>query len=61
MCETETVTLSVTYYVDAEIDGVTGPQRFGPVCARDKAEQLLVTLAARENVTKATLIREVPS
>ena len=60
MDETETITLPVKYFVDAEIDEVTGPQRFGPL-PKEKAENLLAVLAGRQNVTKATLVREVQS
>ncbi len=57
-CEVETVTVAVNYYVDAEIDGITGAQRFGPVHSCGAAENLLLALSARSNVNKATLVKE---
>lgn len=59
-CEAETVTVLVDYYVDAEIEGVSGAQRFGPVHSCGAAEALLTTLASRSNVNKATLVKETP-
>lgn len=56
-CENETITVPVWFRVDAEVTGVSGVSTFGPVCSREMAEQLLITLSARTNVTKATLVR----
>lgn len=59
-CETETVTVPVNYFVDAEIEGVSGAQRFGPVHSCEAGQNLLLTIAARANVIKATLVKETP-
>ncbi len=55
-CETETVTVKVKYFVDAEMSSVN---RFGPMSSLAQAEALLLVLSARGDVKKATLIREV--
>lgn len=60
-CESETVTLNVQYFVDAEIDGVSGAQAFGPVYCKSDGVVLLNTIAARSNVKKATLRKETVS
>lgn len=44
------------YFVDVEIEGVSGTNRFGPVSTAEKADDLLVVLASRPNVKKATRV-----
>lgn len=55
-CETETVV--VKYWLDAEINGVTGLQRSGPFNTRATAEAALNVLLSRSNVNKATIVKE---
>lgn len=55
-CETETVTVKVHYFVDATMSTIN---RFGPVCSQEAAEQLLLVLAARADVNKAVVVREI--
>lgn len=59
MEETETITVSVRYHVDAEIDGVSGSQRSGPFGSKAAAESAANVLLSRANVRKATIVREV--
>ncbi len=51
-CETEVV--PVTYFVDVEFDDQSGVVPFGPVSSKGSADALLLTLAARVDVKKAT-------
>jgi hypothetical protein len=59
--ETETITVTATYFVDVEYSNQSGESRFGPLSSRAKAEDVLQTLAGRADVKKATLIREIES
>lgn len=59
MPECETVTVTVTYYIDVEFDDVSGVQRFGPVSGSAAADTLLTALASRGDVKKATRVREL--
>jgi hypothetical protein len=61
MMETETVTVTATYFDDVEYSNQSGESRFGPLASRAKAEDVLQTLAGRADVKKATLIREIES
>ena len=55
----ETVQRQVRYWVQASHDGREDGSRFGPVATRDMAEQLLLVIAARPEVVKATILDEV--
>jgi len=57
--ETETITVTATYFVDVEFSNQSGVSRFGPLGSRAKAEDVLQTLASRTDVKKATLVREI--
>lgn len=46
------------YYVYVEIQGISGSRVFGPIKNLDVAEDLLLTLAARENVLTAKLEKQ---
>lgn len=52
----ETVTLDVKYWVEVE---TSTTNRFGPATSQAQADALLLVLAARSDVKKATIIREV--
>jgi cytochrome c oxidase assembly protein Cox11 len=56
--ETETVTVPVVYFIDADVEGLSGSQAFGPVYSLSEAYALLRTLSGRSNVNKATLRKE---
>lgn len=56
--ESETVTVAVHYFIDCDVEGVSGAQSFGPVYNLGEAYRLLNTLSARANVKKATLRKE---
>lgn len=53
MSECETV--PVHYTVTAEFDDQSTPGEFGPIATREVAETVLVSLAGRTDVKKATL------
>lgn len=55
----ETVEMPVRYWVKASTDGREEGNRFGPVSKLDTAEQLLLVVAARQEIVKATIEREV--
>lgn len=57
MSECEVETVPVAYTVTAEFDDQAVPGTFGPVSNRDAAESILVALASREDVKKATLTK----
>lgn len=59
MEETETVTVTVKYYLDAEFSDAAGAQRSGPFGTRGAAETAATALLSRDNTRKVTLIREV--
>jgi hypothetical protein len=59
MPEQETEVVPVHYFVDVGFEDASGNQAFGPIASRAKAEDLLIALASRTDVQKATLRREV--
>lgn len=56
-CETETVV--VEYFIDVEFDDQATPGVFGPISTRDTADAVMVALAGRQDVKKATLRKEI--
>ena len=57
-CETETITKTLQFSVEVEYDDSATLQQFGPVCTRAQAESLLLVLAGRTDVKKATIVTE---
>lgn len=55
-CEVETT--PVQYRIEVEFDDSGTPSTFGPISTRDRAEEVLNTLAGRTDVKKATLKKE---
>ena len=58
-CDCETVEVSARYFVDVEHATSSTINRYGPDPSIAEAVKLLNTLAARSDVKKATIIREV--
>lgn len=59
MPECEQAVSPVQFFVDVEFDDQPVGSTFGPVSTTAAADSLLVTLAGRSDVKKATLRKEV--
>lgn len=59
MEETETITVTVKYYLEAEYSDSSGTQRSGPFGTRAAAETAATALLSRSNTRKVSLVREV--